>query len=261
MTIETSQIEGMTSQQIADAINSTALEPAAAQPTAPESGQAAAAQETSGQTQQADTQTGTTFTELQGKTGIQSPDQLAASYVQLQRKLGEQGRELGQLRAQVQVPAQQDTPVAPQPVASQPAQNAEQFLAQLAVDPEGAIARIVEQRMRPMETERQLEQTVLQLSSDPTTAPMISNPAVQAKITELVTANPTLYRDNFAAHLPALTYMAAGMVGTQARPATPGFNPPAPVEGASKPVPVRTFDPSKATSAEIAAEIARLSGK
>lgn len=199
-----------------------------------------------------------TFEQIAEKKHIQSPDELASMYANLEREFHKKNQELSTLRKQE----------APQPVAPtqpSPADINEWVRQNFASDPVGTLYAVNQMMMKPvMETQRDIEfrNELTRLSSSPKTADFNLKP-VQDEIQKVIQERPQKYLDPVsgkvkASELEDLYYIARGRIGTPsnvARPVSQPVNKVVPAEGASKPAPIKQFDPLTAPLDELRAKI------
>lgn len=205
-----------------------------------------------------------TFEDLQQKTGIPNPDALAQSYDQLVRKMHSQAQELSRLRSQEAVQPQQ-FPQQPE----QPPQDLNAWLMEGAEKGDLA-ARIIalNQAMNKPLMENQEEvrfkQEIVRLSSSPSTAEF-NLPDVQAEIQKIIQEKPQKYINTATGkiktdELEDLYYLAKGRLNRPAvnmgavQKQNQGVGSVI-VEGRSKPMPHKPFNPVGASSAELEAYI------
>ena len=155
----------------------------------------------------------TTFEQLQQKSGVKSPDDLATNFINLQREFSRKSQELAQARRTETV---QPQPVAqPQPIVNDKERMNQAFVTDLAQDPLGTIAAVVSQLnqrdFKPFVEQQKdtaLKNELIRLSSSPTTA-SFNLPEVQAEIKNVLTERPE-YLSDLAGNMDILYTLAMG---------------------------------------------------
>lgn len=195
-----------------------------------------------------------TFEQLQDKSGVKSPDELARSYAELRRSFDQKAQENAELKRQQalgQQPVQQPYSQ-PQPPINDIDRMNEAFVGDLQRNPLGTIAQIVKamtaHENKPfIESQKEiaLKSEIARLKSSPNTS-TFNLPEVQDEITKVLQENPD-YMDNLPRNLEMVHERALGRiamrskvnVGTQVQ----GQTPSAFVEGKNRPSQPQAFDP------------------
>lgn len=156
-----------------------------------------------------------TFEQLASKKGMKSPDDLANSYVNLERQYSKTAQELAKMKQTgvVQQPVTNAEPVAP--VQPQPVQyDNQQVIEALNSDAVGVIAQIVKEVIKPFEQERyqnKLKSKIVNLCSNPETADF-GTEEIHNQIVDIIKTRPQ-YGENLADNIEDLYYMAKGRIG------------------------------------------------
>ena len=197
------------------------------------------------------------FEELKEKKGLQSVDELAKSYVELEKGFTRKSQELADLKKKEQfhTPAVTDSYYG-----ETPEESANRlFREKWDRNPIGTLIDVQNIILKPVrDTTRQIElrNEIVRLSSSPQTADF-NLPEVQQEIKKIVEENPDKYSENLIDNLEDLYWISKGRLGTRSQgtsqervtPRTP------PVEGTSKPVPEEPFNQWTASEDELLSTI------